>query len=95
MCNFLTLFHLINQESYVKLADGLINAVHDMLGYTRDGSSRLPGVSDSKPLEGGLRIGKFEASGPDGDGQYYHYLRMWMFAPSRMSITAGEKNITT
>jgi hypothetical protein len=65
--------------------------VHDTLGRTRDGSKRLDGATDEEPLRGGLRIGKLDAKGSDGDGQYHHYLTLWMFALNRLSIAAGER----
>ncbi|KAL2799275.1 hypothetical protein BJX66DRAFT_333181 [Aspergillus keveii] len=79
------------EDIYLTLAARLIATVHDVLGRTRDGSSRLPGASDNNPLGGGLRIGKVDAEGPDGDGQYHHYLTLWMFALNRMSLASGDK----
>ncbi|KAL3495457.1 hypothetical protein BJX62DRAFT_233450 [Aspergillus germanicus] len=79
------------ENVYLTLAARLIDTVHDILGRTRDGSSRLPGASDNNPLGGGLRIGKMDAEGPDGDGQYHHYLTLWMFALNRMSLASGDK----
>ncbi|KAL2848606.1 hypothetical protein BJX68DRAFT_267472 [Aspergillus pseudodeflectus] len=76
---------------YLTLAARLIATVHETLGRTRDGSSRLPGASDNNPLGGGLRIGKMDADGPDGDGQYHHYLTLWMFALNRMSLASGDR----
>ncbi|KFZ08817.1 hypothetical protein V502_09131 [Pseudogymnoascus sp. VKM F-4520 (FW-2644)] len=87
--NFLTLYKELNEEKYLILAKRLVVRVHDILGWTRDGKSRLPGATDDNPLGGGLRIGKDEASGPDGDGQYHHYLTLWMFALNRLSIASG------
>ncbi|GJN75539.1 hypothetical protein PLICBS_009642 [Purpureocillium lilacinum] len=52
--------------------------------------ARLRGATDAEPLRGGLRIGKLDASGPDADGQYHHYLTLWMFALNRLSLAAGE-----
>ncbi|KAL4965838.1 uncharacterized protein BDV14DRAFT_199613 [Aspergillus stella-maris] len=75
---------------YLILASRLIENVHDTLGYTRDGTRRLSGAIDSKPLGGGLRIGKIDEGGSDGDGQYHHYLTLWMFALNRMSLAANE-----
>ncbi|PGH20443.1 hypothetical protein AJ80_03589 [Polytolypa hystricis UAMH7299] len=75
---------------YLVFARTLVEKVHDVLGRTRDGESRLPGATDEEPLKGGLRIGKEEATGPDGDGQYHHYLTMWMFALNRMSMATGD-----
>ena len=87
--NFLTLYKELNEEKYLILAKRLVVRVHDILGWTRDGKSRLPGATDDNPLGGGLRIGKDDASGPDGDGQYHHYLTLWMFALNRLSIASG------
>ncbi|KAI9373430.1 hypothetical protein BJX61DRAFT_533187 [Aspergillus egyptiacus] len=78
------------KSHYLTLAARLIDAVHDTLGCTRDGTARLPGASDENPLGGGLRIGKIDADGPDGDGQYHHYLTLWMFALNRMSMASGD-----
>lgn len=77
---------------YLVLARRLIETVHDVLGRTRDGRSRLPGATDETPLGGGLRIGKTDDLGPDCDGQYHHYLTMWMFALNRMAMASGDMN---
>lgn len=74
------------------LAAILVETVHDILGRTRDLSARLPGASEQCPLAGGLRIGKTEATGADGDGQYHHYLTIWMFALNRLSLATGESS---
>ena len=93
--NLLTLSALVPEKrtTYTTLAARLIAAVHDTLGRTRDGQARLSGASDAHPLAGGLRIGK-EADeddpGGDGDGQYHHYLTLWMFALNRMARASGE-----
>ncbi|KAI1410524.1 hypothetical protein F5Y13DRAFT_192097 [Hypoxylon sp. FL1857] len=79
-----------SQQLYLELAKKLADTVHSVLGRTRDGSSRLPGATDEEPLKGGLRIGKLDADGPDGDGQYHHYLTLWMFALNRLSLATGE-----
>lgn len=77
-------------EKYLVLARRLVETVHDVLGRTRDGRSRLPGATDENPLGGGLRIGKIDEKGPDGDGQYHHYLTIWMFALNRLSLATGD-----
>ena len=81
------------RERYITLAARLIDAVHSTLGRTRSGDARLPGASDAHPLAGGLRIGKAvdedDPSG-DGDGQYHHYLTMWIFALNRMARASGD-----
>lgn len=77
-------------DMYLVLARRLVETVHDVLGRTRDGKSRLPGATDENPLGGGLRIGKMEGYGPDGDGQYHHYLTVWMFALNRLSLASGD-----
>ncbi|KAL2826892.1 hypothetical protein BDW59DRAFT_160778 [Aspergillus cavernicola] len=79
-----------NNKHYLILAARLIETVHDILGRTRDGTTRLPGATDNNPLGGGLRIGKVDESGRDGDGQYHHYLTLWMFALNRMSVACGD-----
>ncbi|KAJ9155103.1 Vacuolar amino acid transporter 3 [Pleurostoma richardsiae] len=88
--NLITLYRETGSATYLQLARRLVRTVHDVLGSTRDGSSRLPGATDAEPLRGGLRIGKAEARGPDGDGQYHHYLTLWMFALNRLALAAGE-----
>ncbi|KAK8114988.1 uncharacterized protein PG998_000460 [Apiospora kogelbergensis] len=88
--NFVTLHHTTGEDRYLEPARRLVQAVHDTLGRTRDGSSRLPHASDAEPLKGGLRIGKVDETGPDGDGQYHHYLTLWMFALSRLAIASGD-----
>ncbi|KAJ5678965.1 hypothetical protein N7462_007209 [Penicillium macrosclerotiorum] len=80
----------LNDDRYLKLAHQLINTVHNILGWTRDGQSRLPGATDSNPLGGGLRIGKTDEHGSDCDGQYHHYLTLWMFALNRMAKASGD-----
>ena len=75
---------------YLTLAKRLVETVHDVLGRTRDGHARLPGATDSNPVGGGLRIGKVDADGPDADGQYHHYLTVWMFALNRLSLAADD-----
>lgn len=93
VCNFLTLFQQTNDRKYLTLAKRQVETVQNILGKTRDLSSRLPGATDSEPLKGGLRIGKHDdeddPSG-DGDGQYFHYLTRWMFALNRMTTVSGE-----
>lgn len=89
--NFLTLYKETSNPHYLDLSKSLIHTVHDTLGRTRDGRSRLPNATDSEPLKGGLRIGKDDATGPDGDGQYHHYLTLWMFALNRLAKASGEK----
>jgi hypothetical protein len=88
--NFLTLYKETGDDSYLSLAKSLVQKVHDVQGRTRDGQSRLPGATDENPLGGGLRIGKEDAAGSDCDGQYHHYLTLWMFALNRLSIAAND-----
>ncbi|TPX08695.1 uncharacterized protein E0L32_009884 [Thyridium curvatum] len=88
--NFITLFKETGSHKFLSLAKRLVQTVHDVLGRTRDGSSRLTGATEDHPLNGGLRIGKDSATGPDGDGQYHHYLTLWMFALNRLSLAAGD-----
>ncbi|KAJ5973703.1 hypothetical protein N7481_010913, partial [Penicillium waksmanii] len=80
----------VNDDRYLIIAGRLIDTVHDVLGWTRDGHSRLPGATDDNPLGGGLRIGKTDDNGSDCDGQYHHYLTIWMFALNRMSKASGN-----
>ncbi|CRG85813.1 hypothetical protein PISL3812_02824 [Talaromyces islandicus] len=77
-------------DKYLTLARRLVETVHDVLGRTRDGKARLPGATDENPLGGGLRIGKFDETGVDGDGQYHHYLTIWMFALNRLSLATAD-----
>ncbi|KAI1397024.1 hypothetical protein F4819DRAFT_499788 [Hypoxylon fuscum] len=92
--NFITLSREkedpLAQQLYLELARRLADTVHSVLGRTRDGTSRLLGATDSEPLKGGLRIGKLDADGPDSDGQYHHYLTLWMFALNRLALATGE-----
>lgn len=88
--NFLTLYKLTNDARYLTFARSLVQTVHDVLGYTRDGQSRLSGATEACPLNGGLRIGKHDEVGSDGDGQYFHYLTVWMFALNRMTHVSGD-----
>lgn len=85
-----TAVDLVEKNRYLTLARRLIETVHDVLGRTRDGNSRLPGATEENPLGGGLRIGKMDEGGPDGDGQYHHYLTVWMFALNRMALASGD-----
>ncbi|OBT66951.1 hypothetical protein VE03_04139 [Pseudogymnoascus sp. 23342-1-I1] len=87
--NFLTLHKELQDERYLTFAKRLAVRVHTVLGSTRDGQSRLPGATAENPLGGGLRIGKEEEGGLDGDGQYHHYLTLWMFALNRLSIASS------
>src|SRR6202012_5571778 len=89
--NFLTLYNLTQENRYLTFARNLISTVHSVLGFTRDGQSRLSGATEQEPLKGGLRIGKHDETGPDGDGQYFHYLTVWMFALNRFTFVTGEK----
>ncbi|KAI0718787.1 hypothetical protein C8T65DRAFT_570247 [Cerioporus squamosus] len=92
--NFLTLGTATSETRYTTLAARLVETVHNTLGRTRDLTQRLPGASDAHPLAGGLRIGKEDEEddpGGDGDGQYHHYLTLWMFALNRMARATGER----
>ena len=89
--NFITLSKETSSPVYLTLAKRLVQTVHDVLGKTRDGTARLPGASEAEPLKGGLRIGKVQATGSDGDGQYHHYLTLWMFALNRLALATEEK----
>lgn len=89
--NFITLSRLTQSDSYLLCAARLINAVHSILGRTRSQDKYLPRASPERPLSGGLRIGKDSDTGPDRDGQYHHYLTLWMFALNRMSAASGDK----
>ncbi|KAJ9155805.1 hypothetical protein NKR19_g4467, partial [Coniochaeta hoffmannii] len=77
-------------EGYLVLARRLAETVHDVLGRTRDGKGRLPGATEEEPLAGGLRIGKVDAGGQDGDGMYHHYATLWMFALRQLGLATGE-----
>ncbi|GLB42655.1 hypothetical protein LshimejAT787_1201040 [Lyophyllum shimeji] len=90
VCDFLTLHGLTGETKFLTCAHNLIETVHGVLGKTRDGRLRLPGATDDNPLGGGLRIGKLAESGADGDGQYHHYLTVWMFALNRYSVAAKD-----
>lgn len=77
-------------DRYLVLARRVVATVHEVLGSTRDGKARLPGATAANPLGGGLRIGKMDEHGPDADGQYHHYLTVWMFALNRLSLATGD-----
>ncbi|KAK4149519.1 PrpF protein-domain-containing protein [Chaetomidium leptoderma] len=89
--NFITLSKETSSPVYLTLAKQLAHTVHNILGRTRDGTARLPRATDAEPLNGGLRIGKVADHGPDCDGQYHHYLTLWMFALNRLALATGEK----
>ncbi|KAI0905280.1 hypothetical protein F4823DRAFT_627959 [Ustulina deusta] len=83
--NFITLSREDSSHgsAYLHLARQLANTVYEVLGREREppgSAARLPGASDDTPLPGGLRIGKLDASAPDGDGMYHHYLTLWVYA---------------
>ncbi|KAI0459623.1 hypothetical protein F5B21DRAFT_511288 [Xylaria acuta] len=93
--NFVTLSREKSSQgpAYLHLARQLANTVHDVLGREREppgSQARLPGATDEAPLQGGLRIGKPGASGPDGDGMYHHYLTLWMYALDVLARATGE-----
>ncbi|KAB5570116.1 hypothetical protein GE09DRAFT_696531 [Coniochaeta sp. 2T2.1] len=96
LLNFLTLSRCRaaspsdHREAYLVLARRLAETVHSVLGWTRDGKARLNGATDDEPLAGGLRIGKVDESGPDGDGMYHHYATLWMFALERLAVATRE-----
>jgi hypothetical protein len=90
LVNFITLARETSSPLYLALAERLAQTVHDVLGRTRDGAARLPRATDADPLAGGLRIGKLAAQGGDADGQYHHYLTLWMFALNRLALATGE-----
>lgn len=89
--NFITLSKETNDPSYIVRAKRLAETVHNVLGKTRDGKDWLPGASEANPVGGGLRIGKEDAGGSDGDGQYHHYLTLWMFALNGLSKATEDK----
>lgn len=89
--NLLALCHATFAPAYLIYARTLANTMHKTLGCTRDSSSRLPEASDTNLLGGGLRIGKEDESGPDGDGRYRRYLTLGMFARNRLSVASREK----
>ena len=93
--NFITLSRLTQSDSYLLCAARLIDTVHSVLGRSRSQDKYLPGASPEHPLSGGLRIGKDSEAGQDGDGQYHHYLTIWMFALNRMSVASGDKTYNT
>lgn len=88
--NFLTLYKETASLKYLQLAKRLIETTHAILGWSRNGQRRLRGATKAKPLKGGLRIGKMTDNGPDGDGQYHHYLTLWMFALNRMTCATDD-----
>jgi hypothetical protein len=89
--NLITLSKETSSPAYLTLAKRLAETVHDVLGRTRDGTARLPRATDAEPLKGGLRIGKVSEHGSDCDGQYHHYLTLWMFALNRLALATGER----
>ncbi|KAL2137337.1 hypothetical protein VTI74DRAFT_3277 [Chaetomium olivicolor] len=89
--NLITLAKETASPVYLALAKQLVTTVHSVLGSTRDGTARLPRATDAEPLKGGLRIGKMAEHGSDGDGQYHHYLTLWMFALDRLALATGER----
>jgi hypothetical protein len=108
VCNYLELFRLTNEETYLDLALALVNQVHHTLGRHRDDDPRsgwISGLSEQEgelhPTRMGLRIGKKlnerksnERLEWDQDGQYYHYLTKWMHALNRVSRVTGDPTYT-
>lgn len=88
--NMISLWKTTHDDRFLTSAKRLVYSVHDTLGYTRDGQYRLPRATDDNPVGGGLRIGKVDEAGPDGDGQYHHYLTLWMFALNRLSKASED-----
>lgn len=86
--NFINLAIESSSTKLLILAKRLVYSVHETLGRTRDGTSRLNGATDETPLKGGLRIGKVSDDGQECDGQCHHYSTLWMFALNRLSIVA-------
>lgn len=65
VCNYLELYHLTDDETYLNLALRLVDQVHHILGRHRDDDTRygwISGLGDEEgeehPTKGGLRIGK-------------------------------------
>ncbi|KAH8921263.1 hypothetical protein BT69DRAFT_1196404, partial [Atractiella rhizophila] len=80
---------------YISLASSLISTVHETLGMQRHLAHPLVAASPAHPLRGGLRIGKLEDEddpGGDGDGQYHHYLTLWMFALYKMAKISEQQH---
>ncbi|KAK0622878.1 PrpF protein-domain-containing protein [Immersiella caudata] len=90
--NFITLAKKTVSPVYLILAKRLANAVHNVLGKTRDGSARLYPATDEEPLKDGLRIGQLETDAvyADIDPQYHHSLILWVFALNRLALATGE-----
>ncbi|KAI1298802.1 hypothetical protein F5Y03DRAFT_367057 [Xylaria venustula] len=82
-------------SAYLHLARQLANTVHEVLGRERESTARLPGATDDAPLRGGLRIGKLDESGSDGDGMYHHYLTLWMYALDVLAEATQEARWNT
>lgn len=91
VCNYITLYCETKDPMFLVQADILIQDVHDTLGKDRSLKTRLGKSTDSRPLLGGLRIGKIDPEGTtDGDGQYFHYLTKWMYALNKMSLAKND-----
>jgi len=65
VCNYLEIFHLTNDHSYLELAANLVDQVHHTLGRHREDDTRKGWISgfteyegELHPTKGGLRIGK-------------------------------------
>jgi hypothetical protein len=98
VCNFLGLSRATGDERHRERALGLVDRVHHVLGRHRSDARRAGWISglterdgESRPTQGGLRIGKrLPERGPgdpfderlewERDGQYFHYLTKWMHA---------------
>ncbi len=74
LCNFLGLFRLSNDKTWLALAETLVDQVHHILGRHRDDNHRsgwISGLSEEEgelhPTRGGLRIGKRLSERRPGD----------------------------
>ncbi len=83
--DFITLYRTTGSNIYLQSAARLTDVVHSALGRTRSFAERLRGASDGTRVAGGLHIGGEDENGPNGDGQYDHYLTFWM------CVASGEK----
>ncbi|KAI5803492.1 hypothetical protein DFH27DRAFT_652645 [Peziza echinospora] len=74
---------------YLSLATRLLTYTTSILSTTHSGPPYTPLPN------GGLRIGKPTAHGPDQDGQYYHYLLVYLFTLNRLSLATSHTSHNT
>lgn len=91
--NFITLFKETSSPVYLTLARRLVDTVHNILGRTRDGSSRLAPATDAEPLKGDFGSGRFRGPEATAMGRYLaHHFLPHIQTDSVFSITTTSRS---